>query len=87
MFLLPIKAINGNWQLLTIGNYIGSSVRWRLHFLGYKYISGKYNIKNSICQETVCKMVATKLLVVVGLFMMANYAAVNGRCWKNAHST
>ncbi|XP_071788498.1 C-type lectin domain family 4 member M-like [Asterias amurensis] len=32
-------------------------------------------------------MLASKLLVVVGLFMMANYAAVNGRCWKNGHST
>ncbi|XP_071798326.1 CD209 antigen-like [Asterias amurensis] len=27
-------------------------------------------------------MVATKLLGVVGLFIMANHAAVNGRCWK-----
>ncbi|XP_071807709.1 C-type lectin domain family 4 member M-like [Asterias amurensis] len=27
-------------------------------------------------------MLASKLLGVVGIFMMANYAAVNGRCWK-----
>ena len=31
----------------------------------------------------VCKMLANKLLGVVGMFLMANYyAAVNGRCWK-----
>ncbi|XP_071810413.1 C-type lectin domain family 4 member M-like [Asterias amurensis] len=34
----------------------------------------------------VCKMLASKLLGVVGL-IMANYAAVNGRCWKKAPIT
>ncbi|XP_071808049.1 C-type lectin domain family 4 member M-like [Asterias amurensis] len=28
-------------------------------------------------------MLASKLLGVVGIFMMADYAAVNGRCWKS----
>ncbi|XP_033645251.1 killer cell lectin-like receptor subfamily B member 1B allele A [Asterias rubens] len=32
-------------------------------------------------------MLASKLLGVVGIFLMANYAAVNGRCWKKAPST
>ena len=35
----------------------------------------------------VCKMLASKLLGVVGILIMANYAAVNGRCWKQAPST
>ncbi|XP_071807983.1 C-type lectin domain family 4 member M-like [Asterias amurensis] len=32
-------------------------------------------------------MLASKLLGVVGIFMMANYAAVNGRCWKSCLPT
>ncbi|XP_071807950.1 C-type lectin domain family 4 member M-like [Asterias amurensis] len=32
-------------------------------------------------------MLASKLLGVVGIFMMANYAAVNGRCWKSCPPT
>ena len=36
----------------------------------------------SICQEMVCKMLVSKLLGVVGMFIIADYAAVNGRCWK-----
>ena len=43
---------------------------------------GPYLAAISIFQEMVCKMLASKLLGVVGIFMMANYAAVNGRCWK-----
>ncbi|XP_071807129.1 CD209 antigen-like protein C [Asterias amurensis] len=35
----------------------------------------------------VCKMLASKLLGVVGIIMMADYAAVNGRCWKTTPST
>ncbi|XP_071807738.1 snaclec crotocetin-like [Asterias amurensis] len=30
----------------------------------------------------VCKMLASKLLGVVGVLIMADHAAVNGRCWK-----
>ncbi|XP_071807712.1 snaclec CHH-B subunit beta-like [Asterias amurensis] len=33
----------------------------------------------------VCKMLASKLLGVVGVLMMADYAAANRRCWKPCH--
>ena len=31
----------------------------------------------------VLKMLVSKLLGVVGIVVMANYTAVNGRCWKS----
>ena len=42
---------------------------------------------NSFCQEMVCKMVASKLLGVVSIFMIVNYAAGNGQCVASIRGT